>query len=75
MARGQRIFSFVFHSPSLAPGNTPYVRSEAELQVFLARIEGYLRFFTEELGGVGMSAIEVRDLLLDSRAPAAGRAA
>lgn len=29
---GLRLLNFSFHSPSLAPGNTPYVRSEAELE-------------------------------------------
>ena len=61
--RGERMFSFVFHSPSVATGNTPYVQNDDELQAFLHRIERYLQFFTEELGGEGRSAMEVRDLL------------
>jgi hypothetical protein len=61
--RNERLFSFVFHSPSLAPGNTPYVRDDDELQAFLNRIEAYLGFFVEELGGEGRSALEIRDLL------------
>jgi hypothetical protein len=31
---GQRLFSFSFHSPSLAPGHTPYVRTSADLTNF-----------------------------------------
>ncbi|MGI9510037.1 MAG: glycosyltransferase, partial [Geminicoccaceae bacterium] len=62
--RGERLFTFVFHSPSVASGNTPYVRNEEELQAFLERIERYLQFFTEDLGGEGKSALELRDLLL-----------
>lgn len=62
--RGERLFTFVFHSPSAASGNTPYVRDDHELQAFLARIDRYLAFFTEELGGEGKSALELRDLLL-----------
>lgn len=31
---GLRLLMFSFHSPSLAPGNTPYVRSEADLRGF-----------------------------------------
>lgn len=65
--RGERLFTFVFHSPSLASGNTPYVRNDEELQAFLGRIEAYLRFFTEELGGVGRSAIEIREQLLQQK--------
>jgi hypothetical protein len=35
MARdGVRLFSFSFHSPSLAPGHTPYVRNSGELNDF-----------------------------------------
>ncbi len=66
IGRGERLFTFVFHSPSVATGNTPYVRNDDELQAFLARIERYLRFFTEELGGEGRSAMEVRDMLATS---------
>ena len=49
--RGHRVFCFTYHSSSLAPGNTPYVRSEADLQVLLRRIDQYLDFFTREIGG------------------------
>lgn len=33
---GVRVLNFSFHSPSLAPGNTPYVRSAADLAQFHA---------------------------------------
>lgn len=51
MTRGHRFFTLCYHSPSLAPGNTPYVRNEAELAAFLGRLETVLRFFAEELNG------------------------
>ena len=50
-ARGHRVFSLTYHSPSLAPGHTPYVRDEADLARFLADIEAVLAFFRERLGG------------------------
>lgn len=62
--RDERIFSFVFHSPSVASGNTPYVRNEADLQAFLTRIDRYLQFFTTDLGGEGRSAVQLYDQLL-----------
>ena len=34
IGEGVRVLSFAFHSPSLAPGHTPYVRDEAELRAF-----------------------------------------
>ncbi|MGH7029300.1 MAG: polysaccharide deacetylase family protein [Stellaceae bacterium] len=62
LRKGHRVFSFTYHSPSLAPGNTPYVRSEADLRAFLRRIEEYLDFFTGELGGRAATPFEIKAL-------------
>ena len=58
--RGQRLFVLSFHSPSVEPGNTPYVRSEKELQAFLATLDDFLRFFMTTLGGVPTDPLAVR---------------
>lgn len=50
-ADGLRVFSFAFHSPSVAPGHTPYVSSQRDLDKFLARCEQYFEFFLGKLGG------------------------
>jgi hypothetical protein len=34
IGEGTRVLSFAFHSPSLAPGHTPYVKDEADLVAF-----------------------------------------
>lgn len=34
IGEGVRVLSFAFHSPSLAPGHTPYVKDDAELAAF-----------------------------------------
>lgn len=70
LARGNRILTLSYHSPSLAPGNTPYVRDAADLAEFLDRISGYLDFFCNELGGVSMTARALRTALLDRSAAA-----
>lgn len=44
-ADGVRLFSLSFHSPSVEPGHTPYVRSEAELSDFFAWWDGVLDRF------------------------------
>jgi peptidoglycan/xylan/chitin deacetylase (PgdA/CDA1 family) len=62
LREGQRVFSFTYHSPSLAPGNTPYVRSDADLRAFLHRIEEYLEFFSGEVGGRPATPFEVKAL-------------
>ena len=51
LAQGCRVFSLNYHSPSLEPGHTPYVRDETELRAFLETIERYLDYFMNELGG------------------------
>jgi hypothetical protein len=62
LRKGYRVFSLTYHSPSLVPGNTPYVRSEADLRDFLTRIEQYLKFFIEEVGGRPATPFEVKAL-------------
>ncbi len=51
VAQGVKVFTLSYHSPSLAPGFTPYVPDEAALQTFLATIDTVLRCFQDELGG------------------------
>ena len=63
LRRGERIFTLSYHSPSLEPGNTPYVRDHRDLAVFLDRISGFLSFFRDELGGVFMTVKELHDQL------------
>jgi len=62
--RGYRTFSLTFHSPSVEPGHTPYVRSDAQMREFLARIDGFCDFFFRELGGVPGRPLEFRASLL-----------
>jgi hypothetical protein len=69
-ARGHRLFSLTYHSPSLAPGNTPYVRTETDLARFLADIETVLAFFQGELGGRFTTLSQVRRDYAERRAAA-----
>jgi hypothetical protein len=62
LRKGHRVFNFTYHSPSLAPGNTPYVQNEADLRAFLRRIERYLEFFAGEIGGLAATPFEVKAL-------------
>lgn len=52
MRQGVRTFTLSFHSPSLVPGCTPYVRNQRDLSDFLAKVESYCEFFFGELGGI-----------------------
>ncbi len=63
LARGQRLFNLSYHSPSLLPGSTPYVRNDEELAQFLERLESYLVWFADELGGCFTTPVEIKRLL------------
>ncbi len=78
LKRGTRIFTLSYHTPSLVPGNTPYVRSEADRQRFLAWFEEFYEFFLGEIGGVPAKVSDVYDLACaaeaaPSRLPAAAK--
>lgn len=64
LARNERVLTLAFHSPSMAPGHTPYVRTEEDLKAFLHTCRQYLEFFLGELNGATMGPIELRELLL-----------
>jgi hypothetical protein len=63
-ARGLRTFSLTFHSPSVEPGHTPYVRTEADLREFLDCLDGFCEFFFRELDGVGGRPLDFRSSLV-----------
>jgi len=69
-ARGERVFVFSFHSPSLSPGCTEYVRTADDLDAFLGRCSGFIDWFVDELGGETKSPIELYDALLAESPPA-----
>jgi hypothetical protein len=48
---GTRLFMLTYHSSSLLPGATAYVRTNEERSAFLATLDGYLQFFLQEIGG------------------------
>jgi hypothetical protein len=62
-ADGHKVFVLTYHSPSLEPGNTPYVRTAEDLARFLGWLDEFLDFFRVDIGGVPTTWNEVRDLL------------
>ncbi|MEM7543694.1 MAG: polysaccharide deacetylase family protein [Pseudomonadota bacterium] len=64
LRRGVRIFSLTFHSPSAAPGHTPYVQTEAQATAFCEALERYFDFFINEISGVSMFPSEIRKQIL-----------
>ncbi|MBF0340578.1 MAG: polysaccharide deacetylase family protein [Magnetococcales bacterium] len=66
LRQGVRVFTLSYHSPSLLPGCTSYVRDARELTTFLDCIRGYLTFFSRELQGRFLTPPELRQQLLRS---------
>ena len=66
---GVRVFVFSFHSPSVMPGGTPYVRNADDLSRFLAKCRRYFDFFLKDLGGMTMTPLGVKKLLADLPGP------
>lgn len=62
LADGERVFAFSLHSPSFMPGGTPYVRTPAERDAFLARIAQFLDYFFGQVGGRPVTPLDLLEL-------------
>ncbi len=58
----QQLFVLSYHSPSLLPGNTPYVRTQNDLREFLSWVEAYIEFFLDEIGGTPSTPASILEL-------------
>jgi glycosyltransferase involved in cell wall biosynthesis len=63
LGRGHRVFVLTYHTPSLLPGCTPYVRTQRDLVRFLDWLDEFYAFFAGELHGQPATWREVRDRL------------
>jgi hypothetical protein len=69
LERGTRVLTLSFHSPSVRPRHTPFVRTEAELQLFVSTIISFAAWFSRTHGGRFATASEVLALVSPARAP------
>ena len=67
LAGGCQVFSLTYHSPSMMPGHTPYVRSEADLERLIATVHDYCAWFRDDVGGEFMSLSRLRQALAAQR--------
>ncbi len=65
VGEGVRLLNFSFHSPSLAPGHTPYVRDAADLAAFFHWWEAVLR----DLDRRGVAPASLDEILAASDLP------
>ena len=59
LRQGVRVFTLTYHSPTLQPGGTPYVRDQADLRAFLGTLDRYLAYFLKNLGGRPATPLEI----------------
>lgn len=59
VGEGERLLAFSFHSPSLAPGNTPYVRDAADL----ARFHGWWAAVLDRLDRLGVRPTTIPEVI------------
>lgn len=59
LAEGTRLLSFSFHSPSLVPGHTPYVRDAADR----ARFDRWWDVMLDLLDGLGVLPVSVGEII------------
>jgi hypothetical protein len=67
IAEGQRFFMLTYHSSSLLPGATSYIRTEADRRRFLESLDRYIAFFLSECGGCADAVSAVGRTLRDRR--------
>lgn len=67
ISRGQRVFHLSYHSPSLVPGNTPYVRTAADVTNLLSWLDDFFWFFREEIKGRCVAMSELYGILKKCR--------
>ena len=58
---GEPVLNLIFHSSEAIVSGSPYNRSEAELEAFFERLEGFLRLAMGELGARPATFAEFRD--------------
>lgn len=63
LKQGHKVFTLSYHSSSMAPGNTPYVRTQRDLDNFLRTMDRYFDFFINEIGGRPVALGELYRLL------------
>jgi hypothetical protein len=60
MRRGHRAFTINYHSPSLTPGQTPYVRTQVDLDRFMDTLKQLADYFFNDLGAIPVTPPELR---------------
>ena len=61
--KGVRTFTWSFHSPTVMPGTTPYVKNEQDVKDFLDSFHQYFDFFFNTMSGVATTPTKLKSQL------------
>ncbi|MCK4709284.1 MAG: polysaccharide deacetylase family protein [Gammaproteobacteria bacterium] len=61
--KGVRTFTWSFHSPTVMPGTTPYVKNEQDVKKFLDSFHQYFDFFFNTMNGVATTPTRLKNKL------------
>jgi hypothetical protein len=64
---GETVLNLTLHSPSVQPGNTPYVRTTEDLNAFFSNLRSVLEFCIRSLGARCMTLREYHHHLLQTQ--------
>jgi len=66
-SQGCRFFGLTYHSPSLVPGNTSYVKSNTDLETFLTVLDQYIEIFLHILNGQTLGLSQYRNTAVNEK--------
>ena len=61
--KGVRTFTWSFHSPTVMPGTTPYVKNEQDVKIFLDSFHQYFDFFFSTMNGIATTPTLLKNKL------------
>jgi hypothetical protein len=61
--KGVRTFTWSFHSPTVMPNTTPYVKNEQDVKKFLDSFHQYFDFFFNTMSGVATTPTKLKSQL------------
>ena len=64
LREGERVLTLSFHSPTIVPGHTAFVKSEADRSEFLQKIQQFMVWMRRTHNATSLTASEVRSRLL-----------
>jgi len=61
--KGQRVFTWSFHSPTVVPGNTAYVTNKVQQQNYLDCFKRFFDYFFNQLNGSATTPTEIYKMM------------